>query len=179
MPHAHAPVVFRALGVHVLTVSTSRIGATDKSGPLLRGLLEAAGHHVAGHGIVVDDPAAIGAALDAALGDPAVQVVVLTGGTGISARDCTPAVVRPRLDRLLPGFGELFRLLSWQEIGSAAMLSDAVAGIAGGKPVFALPGSTGACRLAMEKLILPELGHLTAELGKETPLPAAPVGGQR
>ncbi|MFN7145451.1 MAG: molybdenum cofactor biosynthesis protein B, partial [Myxococcota bacterium] len=99
--------------------------------------------------------------------------VVLTGGTGISARDCTPAVVRTRLDRELPGFGELFRMLSWQDVGSAAMLSTALGGVARGRPVFSLPGSPKACRLAMEKLILPELGHLVSELGKETPLPTA------
>ncbi len=176
MAHAHVPAVFRALGIHLITVSTTRAPGADTSGALLRELTETAGHHVAGHARVADDPDAIGAALDAALADPAVAAVVLTGGTGISARDGTPEVVSRRLDRVLPGFGELFRMLSWAEVGAAAMLSSAVGGIAGGRPVFSLPGSTKACRLAMEKLILPELGHLTAELAKETPLPVAASG---
>jgi len=169
MPHPHDRPP-RALRVHVVTVSTSRDAGSDRSGPLLRQLAESAGHTVSGPELVPDDPLAIGAALDAALAG-AAEVVLLTGGTGVSARDQTPAVVAPRLDRVLPGFGELFRMLSWQEVGSKAMASSAVGGLAGGKPVFALPGSTAACRLAMEKLILPELPHLAAELVKETPLP--------
>jgi molybdenum cofactor biosynthesis protein B len=167
-PHAHGVGSVR---VHVVTVSTSRTDATDLSGPLLRELVSEGGHQVAGHTLVADDPAAIGAALDALLADLTVGAVVLTGGTGVSARDCTPVVVRARLDRELPGFGELFRMLSWQEVGAAAMLSTAVGGIAAGRPVFALPGSPKACRLAMEKLILPELAHLVAEVSKEAPLP--------
>lgn len=169
MSHAHADAPLRSLGAWIITVSTSRSGADDRSGPVLRAALEAATHTVVGTSLVVDDPDAIGAALDAAL--EKAEVVILTGGTGISARDCTPGVVRERLDRELPGFGELFRMLSWQEVGSAAMLSTAVGGIARGRPVFALPGSPRACTLAMEKLILPELAHLVAELGKEAPLP--------
>ncbi len=167
----------RPVRVHVLTVSTSRSAATDVSGPLLREFVEGAGHVVAGHTLVTDDPAAIGAALDALLGDVQVEAIVLTGGTGISARDCTPSVVRARLDRELPGFGELFRMLSWETVGAAAMLSTAVGGVAAGRPIFALPGSPNACRLAMEKLILPSLVHLVNELSKETPLPgkAAPA----
>ena len=169
-PHAHDAGPTR-VRVHVVTVSTSRTDATDRSGPLLRELVTEGGHEVAGHTLVADDPAAIGAALDSLLADPTVGAVVLTGGTGVSARDCTPSVVRTRLDRELPGFGELFRMLSWQEVGAAAMLSTAVGGIAQGRPVFALPGSPNACRLAMEKLILPELAHLVGEVSKETPLP--------
>lgn len=167
--HVHeAPV---SLQVHVITVSTSRGPAEDRSGPLLRSLAEAAGHVIVGHAIVPDDPDALGAELDRALGTANVELVLLTGGTGLSARDCTPAVVRPRLTRELPGFGELFRSLSYQEIGAAAMLSAALGGLASGKLVFAMPGSTGACKLAMDKLILPQLAHLSAELRKETPLP--------
>jgi molybdenum cofactor biosynthesis protein B len=170
--HAHESLGARAIRVLVVTVSTSRTAGTDVSGPILREMITESGHAVAGHTLVADDPSAIGAALDGALADTAVEAVVLTGGTGISARDCTPQVVRERLDRELPGFGELFRMLSWQEVGAAAMLSTAVGGVARGRPVFALPGSPKACRLAMEKLILPELRHLVAELSKETPLPA-------
>lgn len=174
--HAHAKDGPRNVRVHVVTVSTSRNAGQDVSGPLIRELASSAGHVVAGHSLVPDDPDAIGAALDAALAGDA-EAVVLTGGTGVSARDCTPRVVEARLDRVLPGFGELFRMLSWQEVGSAAMLSTAIGGIARGKPVFALPGSPGACRLAMERLVLPELGHLVRELAKEAPLPTktAPV----
>lgn len=169
MPHAHAVTV--SLAVHVVTVSTSRGPNEDRSGPLLRTLAEGGGHRVAGHAIVPDDPEAIGAELDRALAETNIEVVLLTGGTGLSARDCTPAVVRARLDREIVGFGELFRSLSFAEIGAAAMLSSAVGGIAKGKLVFAMPGSTGACRMAMEKLILPELGHIVGELRKETALP--------
>ncbi len=169
MPHAHAITV--SLAVHVVTVSTSRGPSEDRSGPLLRTLVEGAGHRIAGHAIVPDDPEAIGAELDRALGETKIEVVLLTGGTGLSTRDCTPAVVRARLDREIVGFGELFRSLSFAEIGAAAMLSSAVGGIAKGKQVFALPGSTAACTLAMEKLILPELGHIAGELRKETALP--------
>jgi molybdenum cofactor biosynthesis protein B len=168
MPHEPPSV---ALQVHVVTVSTSRGPGEDRSGPLLRSLAESAGHIVTGHAIVPDDPDAIGTELDRALAASNVDVVLLTGGTGVSARDCTPRVVRSRLDRELPGFGEIFRHLSYAEIGAAAMLSDAVGGIARGRPVFALPGSTGACRLGLESLILPQLPHLASELRKEAPLP--------
>lgn len=165
MPHADA----RPVPTWIITVSTSRTVAEDRSGPVLRAALEAGGHPVAGTTLVADDPDAIGQALDAALG--LAEAVVLTGGTGVSARDCTPSVVRERLDRELPGFGELFRMLSFQDVGSAAMLSTAVGGIARGRAVFALPGSPRACQLAMERLIVPELAHLLHEVGKEAPLP--------
>jgi molybdenum cofactor biosynthesis protein B len=178
--HPHEPQAgARSLRVHVVTVSTSRTDATDTAGPLLRELVVQYGHAVAGHTLVADDPAAIGAALDTLLADFSVEAVVLTGGTGVSARDCTPGVVRERLDRELPGFGEIFRMLSWQEVGAAAMLSTAVGGIARGRPVFALPGSPNACRLAMEKLILPVLGHLVSEVSKESPLPAKGAAAQK
>ncbi len=176
MSHAHeAPPGSRVVRVHVVTVSTSRGAASDVSGAILRELVTDHRHVVAGHTLVPDDPAKIGGVLDGLFANAGVDAVVLTGGTGISARDCTPAVVRPRLDRELPGFGELFRMLSYQEVGSAAMLSTALGGVARGKLVFALPGSPKACRLAMEKLILPELGHLVGELAKETPLPVTPA----
>ncbi len=158
----------RVVSVHVITVSTSRSRKEDASGALLAEMVTSAGHTLAGTSLVVDDPDAIGKALDDAL--RTADAVVLTGGTGVSARDCTAAVVRARLDRVLPGFGELFRMLSFAEVGSAAMLSDALGGLAGTKPVFALPGSTRACALAMEKLILPELAHIAGEVAKEAPL---------
>ncbi len=176
MPHAHAIQV--PLRVQVVTVSTSRGRSDDLSGDLLCSLAEAAGHKVAGRAIVRDDAEAIGTELDRAVCSPDVDLVLLTGGTGISARDCTATVVQTRLTRELPGFGELFRSLSYAEIGSAAMLSGAIGGLVGKKLVFALPGSVAACRLGMEKLILPELGHLSGELQKESPAPpraSAPV----
>jgi molybdenum cofactor biosynthesis protein B len=182
MSHAHAGPT-EALRVHVVTVSTSRSHADDRSGALVRSLCEAAGHTVVGSTIVRDGVGPVGAALDAALAS--AEVVLLTGGTGISARDVTASVVRQRLAREIPGFGELFRMLSWQEVRAAAMLSDAVGGVARAESrdvlVFAMPGSTAACRLAMEQLILPELGHMARELRKETRAdavsegPAAPV----
>ncbi len=162
------------LTIAIITVSTSRSGpggaqVDDRSGTVIAEAAVAAGHRVEGRSLVPDDPAAIDKALGDAIGGPA-QVIVLTGGTGISARDCTPAVVRARLDRELPGFGELFRMLSFEQVGSKAMLSTAVGGVGGGKAIFALPGAPRACTLAMERLILPEIGHLLAELQKELPL---------
>lgn len=167
MPHTHAIAV--SLGVHVVTVSSSRGAVEDLSGPLLRSLAEGAGHAIAGHAIVPDDPEAIGAEIDRALNASNIDVILLSGGTGISTHDGTSAVVRARLDREIPGFGELFRAVSFAEIGSAAMLSSAIGGIAKGKIVFAMPGSPAACRLAMQRLILPELGHIAGELRKEAP----------
>lgn len=177
MPHAHHVDDVRPLGVFVLTVSTSRSPSEDHSGVLLQELARAEGHVVAGYRLVPDDPDIVGATLDEGLRDPAVHFVVINGGTGISARDLTPMVVATRLERVLPGFGELFRMLSWAEVGAAAMLSSALGGVARGRPVFSVPGSTAASRLAMEKLILPEIRHLVRELAKETPLPLR--GGHR
>jgi molybdenum cofactor biosynthesis protein B len=150
----------------VVTVSDTRDESTDTGGALVAELLEAAGHPVVRREIVKDDAGAIRAAVERACADPAVRAVVLTGGTGVAPRDVTPEAVTPLLDRALPGFGELFRALSYQEIGAAALLSRAFAGLRAGRPVFALPGSRGAIRLAMERLVLPELGHLAGEGGK-------------
>jgi molybdenum cofactor biosynthesis protein B len=115
---------------------------------------------------VPDERPAIQAALRAALAGEGAEAVILTGGTGIAPRDVTPESVEPMLERILPGFGELFRILSFEEIGSAALLSRALAGLACGRVVFVLPGSRGAVRLGMERLILPELGHLAGEAAK-------------
>ena len=160
--HASAP---RTVTVAVVTLSDSRSPADDRTGDTIVALLEAAGHSVAGRELVREDPPAIRAALEAALAGPA-QAVILNGGTGIAPRDSTPEIVAPLLECELPGFGELFRQLSFREIGAAAMLSRALAGVARGKLLFALPGSKAACRLALERLILPELGHLVGELRK-------------
>jgi molybdenum cofactor biosynthesis protein B len=150
----------------VITVSDTRTFATDTGGACAAELLAGAGHPVPLREIVKDDAAAIAAALRAALARDDVRAVVLTGGTGISPRDVTPEAVIPLLERVLPGFGELFRALSYPEIGSAALLSRALAGVASGKLVFVLPGSRAGVRLALEKLVLPELGHLAAEATK-------------
>ena len=147
-------------------MSDTRTLADDSGGELVCELLRGAGQQVALREIVKDDAAAIGAALERALASPACAAVLLTGGTGIAPRDVTPEAVVPRLERTLPGFGELFRQLSFAEIGAAAMLSRALGGMAQGKPVFALPGSRAAIRLALERLILPELGHLVGEARK-------------
>ena len=161
----HHATASRTVAVAVLTLSDSRTPAEDRSGDAIVALLEAAGHAVAGRVLVREDPHVIRAALEAALAGPA-QAIILNGGTGIAPRDSTPEIVGALLERELPGFGELFRQLSFREIGAAAMLSRALAGVARGKLLFALPGSEAACRLALEQLILPELGHMAGELGK-------------
>jgi len=152
----------------IITVSDTRTADTDKSGQLIRQLLSDQGHAVAGHLIVPDDHEAIAAMVRDAADDPAVEAVLLNGGTGIAARDVTIEAVRSLLHKEMPGFGELFRYLSFAEdIGAAAMLSRAVAGTIGRTAVFAMPGSTGAVRLAMTRLILPELGHVMREIYKD------------
>lgn len=150
----------------IITLSDTRTTATDKSGQRIGELLEAASHIVANCEIVKDDPAQFEPLLQTLLRGAAVDVILTNGGTGISRRDQTIDVVDRALTRSLPGFGELFRMLSWQEIGSGAMLSRATGGIAHGKLLFAMPGSTAAVELAMTKLILPELKHLLHELRK-------------
>jgi molybdenum cofactor biosynthesis protein B len=152
----------------VITVSDTRTPETDTGGALLAELLAAAGHALASREIVRDDVAEIRAAAERALANEAVGAVLLTGGTGTSPRDVTPEAVRPLLERELPGFGELFRMLSFAEIGPAAMLSRAFAGSRAGKVVFGLPGSPAAIRLALERLALPELGHLVGEATKRS-----------
>ena len=166
--HIEAAEGINAIGFAVITLSDTRTEATDKSGACLRDAIEAAGHVVARYQVVSDDPGAITQALDAALSDPAVGVVITTGGTGISARDSAYETISSRLDKRLDGFGELFRMLSFEEIGAAAMLSRAVGGIAMGRPLFALPGSTAAVRLGIQQLILPQVGHLHHELTRHT-----------
>ena len=155
----------RAVKVSVITVSDSRGEAEDSSGRLLREGAAAAGHELVGYRVVKDEPDQIRAALEEAARAEA-QAVLVNGGTGVSGRDRTYEAVAGLLEKRLDGFGELFRMLSFQEIGSAAMLSRAVAGAWRGRVVFSMPGSTAAVRLAWEKLIAPELGHLVFELGK-------------
>ncbi len=164
--HHHRKDAVSCVPTVVVTVSDTRTLETDTGGLLVAELLEGAGHSVADRVIVPDEPGAIASALDAALSRAGCQAVIFTGGTGVAPRDVTPDTIEPRLARLVPGFGELFRLLSYEDIGSAAILSRALAGISDGRVVFVLPGSRGAVRLAMEKLILPEIGHLAAEAVK-------------
>ncbi len=149
----------------VITVSDTRRGAEDTGGAYLVGALETAGHAVVERAWVPDEPKEILAALDKALVAPGpVQVILFTGGTGIAPRDRTVETLEPRFAPPIPGFGELFRALSFAEIGAASMLSRACAGAVHGRLVCALPGSRNALRLAMERLILPEIGHLVAQL---------------
>ena len=148
----------------VITVSDTRTDETDESGALIRKRLTSRGHVVTAHEIIPDDPDRIRAAVEAYCVDTTTQAILLTGGTGLAPRDTTHEAIVGLLDKTLDGFGELFRMLSYEEVGSAAMLSRAVAGVRHETAVFALPGSVGAVRLAMDKLILPELGHIAALL---------------
>ena len=152
--------------VFVLTVSDTRTDANDTSGAAICELLKAAGHHVAGKAIEKDEPRRVAELVrqQAAIGD--VDAIVTTGGTGVTSRDSTFEAIDALLTKRLPGFGELFRMLSYQDIGSAAMMSRATAGTVGRKAIFVLPGSPAAVRLAMEKLIVPELGHIVQQLSK-------------
>lgn len=157
----------RRVAVYVVTASDTRGEAEDESGSYLKASLGAAGHVLAGYRIVKDEPAEIRAAL-AAAAEAGADAIVVNGGTGIAGRDRTYEAVAAVLEKRLDGFGELFRMLSYAEIGSAAMLSRAVAGVSGGRAVFSVPGSRAAVRLAWEKLIGPELGHVVRELRKDT-----------
>jgi molybdenum cofactor biosynthesis protein B len=154
-----------AVACAVLTVSDTRTLADDRSGSLVVELLEAAGHRLAERLIVRDEPADVADVVRRFVAAGA-DAVLITGGTGISARDQTPDALAGMFTRELPGYGELFRMLSYQEIGAAAMLSRAVGGVIGQTIVLLMPGSTAAVRLAMEKLILPEIGHLVAHARK-------------
>jgi len=155
----------KSVGCFVVCCSDSRSAKEDLSGQHIQQLLHEAGHEVCGYALVADEPIHIQQALESALAMPAVRVLLVTGGTGIGRRDATVQVVEPMLEKPLPGFGELFRMLSYEQIKSAAMLSRAMAGSIGGKFVFAMPGSKAAVDLAMRGLILPELGHIVRELG--------------
>jgi molybdenum cofactor biosynthesis protein B len=160
---AHAP---RAVRCVVCTISDSKSPETDTSGQLLQELLRAGGHEVVGYQVVRDEPSQVHGVIHAACANPSVQAVIFTGGTGITSRDQTFEAIDALLEKRLPGFGELFRMLSYQEIGSAAMLSRAQAGVRAGRLIFSLPGSPGACRLALVRLVWPELGHLVREVGR-------------
>jgi len=153
------------LSVAVVTVSDTRTPETDVNGQYLRGAVEAAGHMVHSTRIVRDEPAEVEAALEE-LAAADVQLVLFNGGTGISRRDRTFDVLSAKLEKTLPGFGEIFRMLSFEQVGAAAILSRATAGVYRGKVVVSTPGSPAAVKLAWEKLIAPEIQHLVWELAR-------------
>jgi molybdenum cofactor biosynthesis protein B len=152
---------FVSVSIAVLTVSDSRGLEQDSSGAVLIERLTEAGHRLAGRAILPDDVYRIRAQVSAWVADPAVQVVLSTGGTGLTGRDGTPEAVAPLFDKSIDGFGEVFRALSFEEIGASTIQSRAVAGVANGTYVFCLPGSSGACRTAWDKLIAPQLDYRT------------------
>jgi molybdenum cofactor biosynthesis protein B len=162
--HEHKRQARINLKVGVITASDTRTPETDESGMLIRMLFEGAGHQVSYYEILPDEREKISAAIVNNL--PNLDAIVVNGGTGLSARDGSTEVVKSLIDKELQGFGEIFRMLSFNEIGSAAMMSRAVAGVRRGKFLAALPGSPDACKLAMEKLIIPEIGHIVSLLGK-------------
>ena len=157
----HAPASVKC---GVITISDSRTPDTDESGKLIRDLFQRAGHSVLFSAVVKDESKPILDAVEQA--SWTCDAIVTNGGTGIGKRDVTIPTLLPTFERSLPGFGELFRSLSYEKIGSAAMLSGAASGVYHGRIVFCLPGSPDACRLAMEKLILPELGHAVGVMGR-------------
>lgn len=150
----------------VVTVSDTRTAETDESGPLIKMMLEKAGYRVLKCLIVKDDYELIRELIHDASSDPEVEALLLSGGTGISKRDNTYEAVSSLLDKELTGFGEIFRYLSFEEIGAAAILSRAIGGTVGSTAVFSMPGSRNAVRLAMEKILLPELRHVVREMNK-------------
>ena len=153
--------VFIPVSIAVLTASDTRTEAEDKSGKALVERLRAAGHELADKRIALDDIHQIRAVVAPWIADPDIQVIITTGGTGVSGRDGTPEAIRPLLDKELNGFGEMFRVLSYDDIGTSTLQSRTLAGVVNGTYVFVLPGSTGACKLAWEKLIEHQLDYRT------------------
>lgn len=166
-PHEeHRQLAPRIVQCAVVTVSDTRTPETDYGGRTVAYTLVDAGHRVVRRWIVRDEPAEIQDALVEAIADGEIEAVIFTGGTGIAKRDVTYEVVKAALEKTIDGFGEIFRYLSYKEIGPSAMLSRAIAGVAGGKLVVSLPGSMDACHLAMQKLLIPEIGHVVQQLRK-------------
>ncbi|MEP7289136.1 MAG: MogA/MoaB family molybdenum cofactor biosynthesis protein [Chloroflexota bacterium] len=155
-----------AVSVALVTVSDTRVPENDTNGIYLREQFTTLGHKVVGYRIVKDEPDQVEAALNDMAAIPGVQLIIFNGGTGIAPRDTTFDVIARKLEKTLPGFGEIFRMLSYQQVGAAAMLSRATAGTFRGKLVFSTPGSPKAVQLALEKLILPELNHLAWEIAR-------------
>jgi molybdenum cofactor biosynthesis protein B len=162
----HKKLAYKSVNCAVITVSTTRTKENDVSGKTIISLLEGNGHTVLYYDVISDDMSLISQSLEHAIEKEGVQAVILNGGTGIGKSDVTIEALKPLLEKELVGFGELFRYLSYKEVGSPSILSRAIAGVSKGKIIFCLPGSTNACKLAMEKLILPELGHMVYELSK-------------
>jgi len=160
-PHGGGRGEFLPLGIAVLAVSDTRTLESDTSGAWIEARLSEAGHTVLERAVVPDEVEAIRAKVEAWCGDSGIQVVIVTGGTGATPRDVTPEALTPLLEKSLPGFGELFRWLSFGEVGPATIQSRALAGLRSGRVIFALPGSTGACRLAVEEILLPQLDART------------------
>lgn len=160
---AGAPVSVRCF---VVTISDTRTEDTDTSGRAIVDLLQGAGHTISGRAIVKDDADVVRGTIERHLANAEVQAIITTGGTGITSRDSTYEAVFGLLQKRLDGFGELFRMLSYQQIGPAAMMSRACAGLVAGRIVVSLPGSEAAVRLAMERLLIPELGHMVQQASK-------------
>ena len=165
-PVEHRATAPRSIGCWVLTVSDTKTPETDTSGQLIRTLLADAGHRVVGSSIVRDEPKDVQRVIREACANDEVRAVLVTGGTGVTSRDSTYEAIEALLDKRLPGFGELFRMLSYQEIGAAAMMSRAQLGVHARRIVVSMPGSPNACRLALEKLVIPELSHLIREVSR-------------
>lgn len=164
-PHPDSTV--RSIGCAVITVSDTRTQKSDRSGQVMIQLLQDAGHDIQSYQILKDEPEEIRQAIARLQTQSVIDVILLNGGTGISPRDTTYDAIEPLLDKTLPGFGELFRMLSYSDIGSRAMASRAIAGTLGHQLLFSIPGSSNAVILAMEKLILPEISHLVKQLRAE------------
>ncbi len=156
----------RSVGCAVITVSDTRTEATDRSGAIMKDALVSAGHEVLHYAIIADERTDILDQLEQCGNDARIRAILFNGGTGIANRDTTFDVLSGEIEKELPGFGELFRMLSWEEIGPASMLSRATAGVYRGRILFSTPGSSNAVRLAMEALIVPELGHIVYEISK-------------
>lgn len=164
LPHPDSPGV--SISCAIITISDTRTKETDKSGNLIEQLLGDANHTVGYYAIIKDEPSQIQEQIEILRQNREISAIILNGGTGIAPRDTTYDAIEKLLEKTLPGFGELFRFLSYQEIGSRAMASRAVAGVYKNKLIFSLPGSSNAVKLGMEKLILPELVHLVGQLKK-------------
>ena len=159
----HKELSPQAVSCAVLIISDSRTEKTDESGKLMREKLEGNGHTVVDYALLKNDPEAITKKLNEYLSQEELQVIITSGGTGVSMRDVTVETVTPMLDKMLDGFGELFRTLSYMEIGTASIMSRAIAGVISGKIIICVPGSLAAVKLALDKIILSEIGHMVRE----------------
>ncbi|WP_163539188.1 molybdenum cofactor biosynthesis protein B [Gracilibacillus sp. YIM 98692] len=168
MLHLHKAEAPKSVACKIITVSDTRTEETDKSGKLMKQYLKTHHHQVHAYQVVKDEQEEIRKAIEDGTANPYIDAILINGGTGIAKRDVTIEVVEQLLDKEIPGFGEIFRMLSYQEdIGSAAILSRATAGVANHTAIFSTPGSSGAVKLAMEHLIIPEIGHVMREINKD------------